>query len=122
MKKKILILEDELLIAKMYSLLFEKEGFTVSVSDHARDIGNLVNRFEPDYIIMDNYLKNKESGFEAASELRKMGIQTPILFTTGGAENVTREFSDKVSNSSYMIKPIEGKELLHFVMGRLQSI
>jgi DNA-binding response OmpR family regulator len=120
-KKKILILEDELLIAKMYSLIFEKEGFSVCMSDSVTDIIALVNSQLPDYIIMDNQLKNKQSGFEAALLLRESGNLTPIIFTTGNAENIAKNFVTQVTNSSYKIKPIDGQELMEFIQHHLNN-
>jgi DNA-binding response OmpR family regulator len=121
-KKKILILEDELLIAKMYSLIFEKEGFSVCMSDSVTDIVDLVNSERPDYIVMDNQLKNKQSGFEAALLIRKSGNQTPIIFTTGNAENIAKNFVREVANSSYKIKPIDGQELMKFIQSHLKTL
>jgi DNA-binding response OmpR family regulator len=120
-KNKILILEDELLIAKMYALFFEQAGYEVIIFNAVNDIVALVESVGPDYIVMDNQLKNKQSGFEAALLLREAGIQTPIVFTTGNAENTTREVVSRVENSSYQIKPIDVKELLSRVKQALHK-
>jgi CheY-like chemotaxis protein len=120
-KKKILLLEDEVLIAKMYTLLFEQAGYDVNVLNSANNIIALVQILAPDFIVMDNQLKNKQSGFEAAHLLRQAGIQTPIMFTTGNAENITREVVSQVANSSYQIKPIDVKKLLSTIQRSMQD-
>lgn len=105
----------------MYTLLFEQAGYEVIVFNTVNDIVALVNSLKPDFIVMDNQLKNKQSGFEAALLLRGAGIQVPIVFTTGNAENITREVVSRVSNSSYQIKPIDVNGLLSTVQRSLKD-
>ena len=117
----ILILEDELLIARMYSILFGQAGYSVFLADHSKDIVGLVRSLNPDFIILDNQLKYKQSGFETALQLRHSGNNTPIVFTTGNAEQVAKDFVSKVSCSYYRIKPIDCAELLRFITNQLKK-
>ena len=113
--KRVLIFEDELLVAKMYTLILEKNDFETKVVSVVNDIENVILNFSPDVIVMDNQLKNKESGFEASLMIREKGINIPIVFTTGNSETLAKEFITKVNNSNYMIKPIDAFDLLNAI-------
>lgn len=120
MKKKVLIVEDELLVAKMYSIILEKNGYDTRVSAVVNDLEVILKEFTPDIIILDNQLKFKQSGFEAAIDLRRNGINLPIIFTTGNSETVAKDFVDQITNSTYKIKPIDGYEILTEINGILK--
>ena len=74
--KKILIAEDELLIAKVLRLQLEKLGFEVANVAEANDAFNMATQFQPDLIIMDVYLKNKTTGIEAAKKFLNLEFES----------------------------------------------
>lgn len=113
--KKILIAEDELLIAKVLRLQLEKLGFEVANVAEANDAFNMATQFQPDLIIMDVYLKNKTTGIEAAKKLRDIGNETPIIFTTGNSLNETLLQINEISNSKALSKPVEFDVLVEII-------
>lgn len=83
--KKILIAEDELLVGKVLKLVLEQKNYEViQVVDEESTIA-ITNEFKPDLIILDVFLKNRTSGINAGIEIRKNGIISPIVFTTGNS-------------------------------------
>jgi len=113
--KKILIAEDELLIAKVLRMQFEKLGFEVSTISEENEVFNKVREMQPDVIILDVYLKNKTSGIEAGRKLRKAGINTPIIFTTGNSYDSTLLLINDISNVKILSKPVEFEHLLNLI-------
>lgn len=112
MIKKILIVEDELLIAKVLRIQLEKMGYIVeNVSD-----GNIafekVQEMQPDIIIMDVYLKNNTTGIDAGKKIRKAGIQTPILYTTGNSYDSTMVDIKEITKVKLLIKPVDFENLI----------
>ena len=109
--KKILIVEDELLVAKMYSMFLKKLGYEVLVLVND---GNLAvqksKELNPDIILMDVNLKNNTNGFSAASEIRTFS-NAFIIFTTGNSMLEAKEQSASISNCSVLIKPVEPSEI-----------
>lgn len=110
--KKILIAEDELLIAKVIRLQFEKLGHEVRNVISADDAVEVAKVWKPDVIILDIYLKNQSSGISAGNLIRRAGINSPIIFTTGNSYEGTLSEIKPISNSYLLIKPIEFEQLL----------
>jgi DNA-binding response OmpR family regulator len=113
--KKILIAEDELLIAKVLRMQFEKLGFEVSIVSEENEVFNKVKQMQPDVIILDVYLKNKTSGIEAGRRLRKEGINTLIIFTTGNSYDNTLQLIDDIGNAKILSKPVEFEHLVRLI-------
>ncbi len=113
--KKILIAEDELLIAKVLKMVLEKKHFEVmQVSDEANAVKQSAE-FSPDLIIMDIHLKNKSNGISAGKQIRKNGIRCPIIFTTGNSFEQTKEEIKSIENSHLFIKPIDSDQLIKYI-------
>ena len=112
---KVLIAEDELLIAKVLRMQLEKLEFEVMNVTDANQAVETTKEFCPDIIILDNYLKNKTSGIEAAYSIRKLGIETPIIFVTGNSFEITSLQTRTISNSKVLSKPIIFEELIKHI-------
>lgn len=113
--KKVLIAEDELLIAKVLRMQLEKLGFEVKNVTDGNQAVSTAQEFQPDLIILDNYLKNKTSGIDAAYSIRKLGIETPIIFVTGNSFEITSIQTKTISNSNVLSKPIIFEELIKHI-------
>lgn len=83
MKKKILIVEDEVLIGMMLSNVIRKQGIDVQevVTTGEAAIANAL-RDPPDAILMDISLTGTMDGIDAAKTI-KATQDIPILFFTG---------------------------------------
>jgi len=113
--KKILIAEDELLIAKVLRMQLEKLGYEVqNVVDSHQAISSALE-FKPDLIILDVFLKNNTTGIDSAMKIRELGINTPIVFTTGNSYDDTIEFVSKIQYSMILSKPVEFEHLLQLI-------
>ena len=113
--KKILLAEDELLIAKVLCLQFAKLGFEVQNVSDAGDVFETVIQMQPDVIVLDVQLKNKSSGIDAAKKIREAGITTPIIFTTGNSYSITLQNINDISDSKILSKPVEFETLLRLI-------
>lgn len=110
--KKILIVEDELLVATVLKLQLENNGYNVIIVTTSEAAVVKVKEFVPDYIIMDVFLKNKGNGIETAKIIRQQGINTPIIFTTGNSYESTVQQLEGVTDYKVFIKPVEFLHLL----------
>ena len=110
---KILIVEDELLIAHAAKIHLEAKGFDVVGMAAER------NGFEeqivksPDVILMDVTLKNGGNGIELVHELRSSGDLTPVIFTTGNSRSKTIEEIEGIEQACFLNKPVVFQELLN---------
>lgn len=119
--KKILIVEDELLIAKVLRLQLEKLGFEVANVVDGEQAILKTQELRPDIIILDNYLKNEMNGIDVGLKLRDMGINTPIIFVTGNSFDNTKEDSSSIVNSIVLSKPVVFEQLMEIIDEKLKS-
>lgn len=116
---KILIAEDEILVAKVLKLVLEKNNYEVR---HVLDAPTAVIEamsYKPDAIILDVYLKNNTCGVDAGIEIRENGMLCPIIFTTGNSYEQTMKDTIGIENSHLFIKPIELEQLIYFLQNTL---
>ncbi len=111
MKKKILIVEDELLIAEDI-----KKALTLSQYDVCNIVTTgeeailKVERLRPDLVIMDIMLAGNMTGIEAAKEIRKK-YNTAIVFITAYADEKTLDGAMASEPYGYLVKPVRGKDI-----------
>lgn len=113
--KKILIIEDELLIGRVLKLVLEKRGFEVV---HLNGPNNLMEEYkslQPDVVVMDVSLNHDQSGVEVAHLMRENGCVCPIVFTTGNSYNQTKELISEINNTYLFIKPVDSDKLADFI-------
>lgn len=111
MKKKILVVEDEVRIARVLSLELTHEGYEVQTVGNGKDALTLANNEQWDLILLDIMLP-EISGFEVLRRIRLVDQKTPIILLT--ARN---SVFDKVNGldhgaNDYITKPFEMEELL----------
>jgi DNA-binding response OmpR family regulator len=113
--EKILIVEDELLIAKVLRMQLERKNFIVENIADGREVFEKTKLLQPDLIIMDMQLKNFSSGLDAAKQIREGNIQTPIIFTTGNSFDNTVKMVEGISNTKVITKPVEFEKLFSYI-------
>jgi DNA-binding response OmpR family regulator len=85
-KKRVLIVEDEVLVAMLVEELLERMGYEVAaVSSHIEEALELARTLDVDLAMLDINLNGKQS-FPVAELLRERGI--PFLFATGYGDSV----------------------------------
>jgi len=70
MDKKILIIEDDVILREVLSDFLVKEGFTVVTASNGEEGVNQAKKKKPDLIILDIILPKKD-GFEVIKDLKK---------------------------------------------------
>jgi CheY-like chemotaxis protein len=92
-KKRVLIVEDEVLVAMLLEELMERMGYeVVAVSSHLEEALELARTLAVDFAMLDINLNGKES-FPVAEVLRGRGI--PFIFATGyGDSALASDFAD----------------------------
>ena len=111
-KAKILIVEDELVIALSIKKSLEKLGYEVTgmvtTGEEAVD-----KAFEQDHdlILMDIILSGSIDGIEAARRIRKES-DIPVIYLTANADSATLERARDTLPYGYLNKPINERDLL----------
>jgi diguanylate cyclase (GGDEF)-like protein/PAS domain S-box-containing protein len=111
MKKKILIVEDERIIALDLKFRLMKFGFTITdIVSSGSNVLSAVEKSNPDIALMDIMLEGDIDGIEAAVTLQqKYGI--PSIFITAYADNETISRAQRANPLGYILKPFKEREL-----------
>ncbi len=110
-KERILLVEDENLVAMEIADLLRALGYVVcgTASSGERAIEQAATT-EPDLVLMDIRLKGNLDGIEAAQEIRRR-FQTPVIFLTAYTDEATLQRAKITEPFGYLIKPFEEREL-----------
>lgn len=106
---KILIVEDEILIADYIMELLHEENFNkIEMAHEKEEAFHKMNSFLPDIILMDINLNGQNSGIELA-KLKNENAR--IIFLTGQYDHVLMSKALKSNPESYLTKPIRKNDL-----------
>ncbi|MBQ3258650.1 MAG: response regulator transcription factor [Oscillospiraceae bacterium] len=119
MRKRALIVEDDINIAELLKIYLQKDGFeTENAYDGGRAVA-LAESFRPDIILLDIMLPVMD-GWQVCREVRKIS-QVPIIMLTAKGESMDKISGLEMGADDYVTKPFDPKELLariHAVMRR----
>ena len=110
-KIRILIVEDEYLIALSFKRELEHIGYDViePVASGQAAV-NAASQEHPDIILMDMSLAGEISGIEAARSITTQH-KIPIIFMTGHSDEKTLEPINQLNPVACIIKPLVGKQI-----------
>ena len=119
MNPKVLIVEDEVLLALSYKLDLESndcEVMGIVYSGEEAIAG--VEKSRPNLVLMDIKLQGEMDGIEAAGIIMKR-FNIPIIYITGNTDDVTKERALQTSPLAYLEKPVESEQLCSLIMKSL---
>ena len=108
---KILIVEDEVLLANSLKTLLEKKGFTVEVAYDGEAGKDYAETGVYDLLILD-VMMPKLNGYDLARQVRAERCATPILMLTAKGELEDRIEGLNAGADYYLTKPFDTRELL----------
>ena len=108
---KILIVEDEVLLANSLKTLLEKKGFTVEVAYDGEPGQDYAETGVYDLLILD-VMMPKLNGYDLARQVRAERCATPILMLTAKGELEDRIEGLNAGADYYLTKPFDTRELL----------
>ncbi|WP_292944310.1 response regulator transcription factor [Olleya sp. UBA1516] len=107
---KILIVEDEIIIADYIEELLLEEQFTnIAIANNKETALNKMTAFLPDIILMDINLQGKNEGIQLA---KVKNNNATIIFITGQNDLVLMNEALKSNPDAYLTKPIKRLDLL----------
>ena len=108
---KILIIEDEKLLAESLKTLLKLKGFEVEVVYDGEDGAEYAETGIYDLLIMD-VMMPKLNGYQVARQVRAHRVTTPILMLTAKGEVQDRIEGLNAGADYYLTKPFDNMELL----------
>jgi len=108
-KKKVLLVEDEVLFAKAVVKRLQKAGFECEHAESLQDARLLVKQFEPDMALLDMRLPDG-NGLDLLADFVAKNINTIVMTAFGDVTDAVNAI--KMGAIDYLKKPIDLEELL----------
>jgi two-component system alkaline phosphatase synthesis response regulator PhoP len=117
--KRILLVEDEPGLVLTLTDRLAGEGYAVERAADGESGLERAARDAFDLVLLDVMLP-RMSGFDVCRELRKRGIETPVIMLTARGQVVDKVVGLKLGADDYVTKPFEMAELLARVEAKLR--
>src|SRR5437764_6348700 len=108
---RILLVEDEIKMARAVRRGLEQEGYAVDVAGQGEDALHRATESEYDAVVLDVMLPGLD-GFELCRSLRERGRWAPVLMLTARDAVEDRIRGLDVGADDYLVKPFAFGELL----------
>jgi len=104
-KKRILLVEDDQALAKVYVSRLELEGFEVKHVLNGEDALSTALQFKPDLIVLDAMMP-KISGFDVLDILRNTPetMNVRVIMLTALSQAKDKEMAEKLGADDYLVK------------------
>jgi DNA-binding LytR/AlgR family response regulator len=110
-KTKILIVEDDMIIAANISLQLSNLGYEVTgIETKANEAIHHALETKPDLILMDINLKGESNGIDAAHAIRKY-IDIPLIYLTANVDDATFQRAKETHPFAFIAKPFTNLNL-----------
>ncbi|MDB6156041.1 MAG: sensory transduction regulatory protein [Chthoniobacteraceae bacterium] len=110
-KAHILIIEDEILVARELEARLKGMGYEVDgIANCAEKALQMVAEKRPDLVLMDIVLKGDVDGIVVAKEIRAR-LDVPSIYVTAYCDENTLERAKETEPYGYLIKPFSESEL-----------
>src|SRR5882757_3598021 len=111
MKKKILIVEDEFIVANDLEIMLEAAGYeTLGIAISAKAAMEEIAKNIPDIVLLDIQLQGAESGIDLARKLKTMHIA--FVYLSANSDQVTLQKAKTTEPYGFLVKPVRPKDLL----------
>lgn len=114
MKKKILIVDDDLAILEVIKIILEENNYEVAAISDAFLVQNAIEKLQPDIILLDIWM----SGFDGRDIVKELKTKEntkniPILLVS--ANNDTEKIAKEAGADGFLAKPFDINDLLFIV-------
>lgn len=122
---KILIVEDEMIIAAKISLHLTQLGYEVSgIIPRGEEVILHCQQSPPDLLLLDINLKGSIDGIETATQLQAANIDIPIIYLTANADETTFDRAKHTRPHAFISKPYKKLDLqraIELAIGRMAN-
>ena len=117
---RIMIVEDEGIIANYLSSLLTKAGYVVSgIAASGEELLAAMHELSPDLILpdlilMDIHIDGPMDGIQTAARLRE-NFAVPVVFLSAHSDNGTKARAKEIGASDFLKKPVNQGNLLNAI-------
>ncbi len=108
---KILIVEDEPIIASDIEMTLEELGYQITdVVDDAESAIESIEKRKPDLVLLDINIEGDTDGIMLAQDIKEQ-FKIPFIYLTSNADKVTINRVKRTNPAGFIVKPFSEKEL-----------
>lgn len=112
---KILIVEDEMIIAANLAMQLENIGYEIlGIIPRGEDAINAIKTDKPDLVLMDINLKGELDGIETATQMQLYG-SVPIIYLTANTDEAHFTRAKATNPYAFLSKPFKKLDLKHAI-------
>lgn len=119
MSARILVVDDDVALAEMLTMVLEGEGFDVHHAGDGDEALVMFERVKPDIVLLDVMLPFK-SGIEVCGTIRETS-GTPIIMLTARTDTEDIVKGLEAGADDYVVKPFNPAELLARIRARMRD-
>jgi CheY-like chemotaxis protein len=109
---RVLVVEDEMLIADYIALEVEDAGHEViGTCATAAEALAVLREQQPDLLLLDIMLRGGRDGIDLVGDVRAMGIAAPHAFISGSGEPETWARAEATKPLGFLQKPFDSRKL-----------
>ena len=110
-KPRILIVEDEAIVAADLSSKLNRLGYDVpGIADSGVNVAAMTEDLRPQLILMDIQLKGPVDGIQAAEMIRER-FDVPVVYLTAHSDAATLQRAKRSGPFGYILKPFDERDL-----------
>lgn len=117
----ILVVDDNQFANNLVQFVLSKEGYEVETTDNPRGALQMIQRREPDLILLDIMMPYLD-GFQFSEQLRADGYEIPFIFMTAQDTLESKLQGFHIGADDYICKPYNHQELVARVQAVLRRI
>jgi DNA-binding response OmpR family regulator len=119
-KRKILVVEDDPVVARGLKSLLEGENYSVKLASTGAGAVAATEAFSPDLVLLDVNLPEM-SGIEVCRQVRAQGFARTIVLLTAQREQVDKIIGLEAGADDYVTKPFDSRELLARIRAHVRA-
>ena len=109
--KKILLVEDDDIIAKVEDWRLKNMGYEVAGRAlSGAEAMDLVAKTRPDLVLMDINIQGEIDGIETAKRIKKQ-FSIPVVYVTSHSDGPTLDRAKATQPDGFIVKPFEDNDL-----------
>ena len=112
MENRILIIEDEVIVAIDLLELLEHEGYKVMVAHNYKEAIKAIKSFNPHLAICDINLGSRESGIDWAREANMMNSRLEIIYVTAFSDQDLVDEAHSTEPFNFIVKPWNEQQII----------
>lgn len=115
----IMVIEDDVELARLTAEYLEKRGIKVSVEHRGDEALARIAREQPHLLVLDVMLPGID-GFDICRQLRSQGSDIPIVMLTARDEDIDQVLGLEMGADDYLSKPVQPRVLLAHIKAILR--